>query len=68
MAWTQTDLQTLEAAIASGARIVRYGDKEVTYQTLDQMRALRREMQAELGLSSGGRKYFARHSKGLDGC
>ena len=66
MAWTTEDLATLEAVIASGARIVRYGDKEITYQTLDQMRALRREMQVELGISTGfGKKYYSNHSKGL---
>lgn len=67
MAYTLEQLETLEAAIASGTRIVRYGDKEVTYQSLDAMRSLRRDMMAELGLlPMTNRKFYARHNKGLD--
>lgn len=66
MAYTTTQLETLEAAIASGTRIVRYGDKEVTYNTLAEMRKLRDEMKFELGLTSvTSRKFYARHNKGL---
>jgi len=66
MAWTSEQLIALETAIAQGIRTVRYGDKEVTYQTLDQMRALRREMRTELGLDPVMKKYFHKHSKGLE--
>lgn len=65
MAWTSNDLATLEAAIAQGVRTVRYGDKEVTYQTLDQMRRLRQEMIAEINGSKGFKKYFHKHNKGF---
>lgn len=67
MAYTTTQLETLEAAIASGSRIVRYGDKEVTYQSLSAMRDLRREMMIELGLiTTSNKKFYARYKKGLD--
>ena len=66
MAWTTTQLEALEEAIAGGTRTVRYGDKEVTYQTTDQMLALRRTMRIELGLETGFKKYHAKHSKGLE--
>ena len=65
MAFTQTQLDTLEAAIASGATKVKYSDKEVTYGSLSDMLKLRNIMRAELGLdnSAGGRVY-PQYSKG----
>lgn len=65
MAWTNEQLVALETAISQGVRTVRYGDKEVTYQTLDQMRALRREMLIELGQAPAIKKYYHKHNKGL---
>lgn len=53
MAYTLEQLEKLEAAIASGVETVRYGDKTVTYHSLDQMRALRDEMRSSLGVSGG---------------
>jgi hypothetical protein len=41
MAWTQTDLDTLDSAIASGERRVRLQDKEVEFRTLDEMLRIR---------------------------
>jgi hypothetical protein len=41
MAWTQADLDTLDAAIASGERRVRLQDKEVEFRTLDEMLRIR---------------------------
>lgn len=67
MAYTSEQLATLEAAIASGTMIVRYGDKTVQYHSLSVMRELRREMMTELGLiTNTNRKFYARHNKGLD--
>ena len=38
MAWTQTDLDVIDAAIASGTLSVRFSDgRMVTYQSLDAM-------------------------------
>ncbi len=37
MAWTQTDLDALDRAIASGHRRVKYGEDEVEYRTLADM-------------------------------
>jgi hypothetical protein len=66
MAWTQTDLDALEAAIAQGALRVRYSDKEVQYRSLAEMLQIRDMMRQELGLNSpGGRRLLAKHSKGL---
>jgi hypothetical protein len=41
MAFTQSQLDTLEAAIASGTLEVRTGDKSVRYHSLDEMIKLR---------------------------
>ncbi|ABB56764.1 phage head-tail joining protein [Synechococcus elongatus] len=48
MAFTQEDLQALEAAIASGCDEVAYGDKRVRYKTLSQMLQARDLMRKEL--------------------
>jgi hypothetical protein len=62
--WTQADLNALTAAIAQGAKKVKYSDKEVEYRSLAEMLQLRDLMQRELGLSKPVR-LFAKHSKGL---
>lgn len=41
MAWTQADLDNLDAAIASGARDVSVQGKRVTYNTTDSMLQVR---------------------------
>jgi len=51
MAWTQSDLDALEAAIASGARVVEYDGRSTTFQSLADMLQLRRMMRAELGIT-----------------
>lgn len=37
MAFTQTQLDALDAAIASGELIVKYDGREVTYRSFDQL-------------------------------
>ena len=46
MAWTQTDIDKLRAAIATGALSVRYADKSVTYRSLAEMKDLLALMEA----------------------
>ncbi len=49
MAWQQSDLDKLNAAIASGVRAVTFADgRKTEYQNLDQMLAARRVISAEL--------------------
>lgn len=48
MAWTQTDVDNLREAIALGATRVRIADRDVTYRSLDEMRSLLREMEAQV--------------------
>ena len=64
MAFTQTQLDQLETAIAQGALTVKYSDRLVTYHTPDEMLRLRNQIRSELGISQsaptnrGGRLTF----------
>jgi hypothetical protein len=50
MAFTQTQLDALEAAIAAGVKVYHHEGKRVEYQTLDEMLKVREIMRADLGL------------------
>ncbi len=52
MAWTQTDLDALNKAIANGVMSVRYADRSVQYRSLDEMLKVRALMTDELALPS----------------
>lgn len=52
MAWSQTDLDTLNKAIGEGVTSVRYLDRSVQYRSLREMLALRALMTDELALAS----------------
>lgn len=53
MAWTQSDLDSLDKAIRSGALTVRRADgSQVQYRSLDEMLRIRAEMQAAVAPSS----------------
>jgi len=66
MAYTTLEYDTLVKAIAQGALVVKYGDKEVTYRSLSDMLKLKKLMEDELTPSTvkPARRY-AQHSKGL---
>jgi hypothetical protein len=48
MAWSQTDIDNLRAAIASGQVIVRSGDRSIQYRSLAEMRDLLAQMESEI--------------------
>lgn len=53
MAFQQSDLDRLDAAILSGTKSVRYADgREVTYHSLDEMRRLRIDIKTELSAAA----------------
>ncbi|MER8786871.1 hypothetical protein NKH71_03220 [Mesorhizobium sp. M0983] len=54
MAWTQSDLDAIEKAIATGARRVRYQTHEVEYQSLSDMLKVRQIIKDELAGNSPG--------------
>lgn len=69
MAWTQTDLDALEAAIAAGkgARSIAFSDQVVTFNSIADMLALRAAMKAEIDAAAGRSKRYrvAATSKGV---
>lgn len=65
MAWTQQDLDTLEAAMATGAKRVKYADKEVEYQNLKEMLAMRDVIREELSLNAKPKMRLASYNKGV---
>lgn len=64
MAWSQTDLDKLETAIAAGVRRVKYSDKEVEYQSVDDMIKVRELIRQELTTSPRPQRIYASFSKG----
>jgi hypothetical protein len=67
MAFTQTELDALKAAYASGALEVRYADKTVRYDSADKLLERIRIIEKSLnGRSSGLKALDVTHSKGLD--
>lgn len=53
MAWSQSDLDKLDAALANNVRKVTYADgRTIEYQNADQMLAVRNKMKAELTAAS----------------
>ena len=63
MAWTQSDLDALKAAVGLGVLTVRYNDRTVTYQNLTEMRALLAEMNRQI-TAAPNQRFFAT-SKGV---
>ena len=48
MAWTQTDLDAIEAAISSGELTVQYLDKRITYRSITELQTARRMIAAKV--------------------
>lgn len=55
MAWTQTQLDALNDAIAAGVTSVSHNGKTVSYRSLAEMMQLRDRMQWEIANGSAGR-------------
>ncbi len=66
MAFTQQQLDALEAAIAQGTTKVKYQDREVDYRSLSEMMQLLTFMKVSMGLADNKIKSKkAEFSKGL---
>lgn len=65
--WTLEDVAALKAAIAKGLKSVKYQDKEVVYNSIDDMIKALRLMEGSLGLLPNGRgtRLFAEAGKGF---
>jgi len=67
MPWTQTQLDAIEASIASGELTVRFGDRTVTYRSMDELLQARAVIKDALESEAGtapDRFGFAQTSKG----
>lgn len=52
MAYTQTDLDELQRAIAKGARVVSFDGQRVEFRDLHEMERLEAKIKNELGLTA----------------
>lgn len=70
MAYTTDQYNQLIAAIAQGALIVKYADKEVTYRSLTDMMRLKYDMEKNLGIGAANvpTRRYAKFTKGLNDC
>ncbi|MBB3691462.1 phage head-tail joining protein [Sphingomonas sp. BK580] len=69
MAFSQTDLDTLRAAIASGIMRVRYADgREVTYQSADAMLKAEQRIMDSLAFAPGSGRRRRRAAAWRNGC
>lgn len=66
MAFSQSDIDALEKAIATGALVVKYQDRQVQYRSLDEMRKILLIMKQDVGTAKKGpfRTRFS-YSKGF---
>lgn len=68
MAFTQTDIDTLKRAIATGARRVRYESageiREVMYRSHEEMMSVLAMMEREVNSGSKARSVLVRHDRG----
>ncbi len=67
MAWSQAQIDAIEAAIASGELTVRFGDRTVTYRSMEELLQARSLIKEALAAESGtatDRFSFAQTSKG----
>ncbi len=65
MAWSQTDIDVLKAAMAKGVKRVRYTSGEVEYQSVDDMRKLLADMEREVNPDSHSSRRVARFVGGF---
>lgn len=57
MAFTQTQLDALETAIATGSLEASFDGKHVKYRSLDEMMRIRETIRGALGLSGTTKRY-----------
>ncbi|MEE3046646.1 MAG: hypothetical protein VX620_15460 [Pseudomonadota bacterium] len=65
MAWTQTDLDNIERAMAQGTRKVVIEGKEVEYRSLEEMIKVRNLIKTSLGTTSVTKRRYATFSRGF---
>lgn len=63
--WTEEDLRLAQEALATGAKRVKYKNREVEYQDPDELRQTIREIKACLNGRGRTTRLYSRHSKGF---
>ena len=61
MAFTSTDIDTIDRAIASGELSVRLGDRQVTYRSLEELLKARDRISTVLEAASTTSRPYPRH-------
>lgn len=56
MAYSQSDLDALDRAIASSQLEVQYGDRRVKYRTMDELLSARQHVAQQIASTSGTRR------------
>lgn len=67
MAFTQSQLDAIEAGIAAGTTRVSYDGKSVEYRSLDEMLRIRSIIRRALGIESGSSTVLVAHDRGFLG-
>lgn len=67
MAWTQDDIDKLDAAIAAGrgAQTIAFLDHQVTFRSVEEMKELRRMMTKQVNSSTSPSFRYGTTSKGV---
>lgn len=65
MAFTSTDLDAIRTAIARGELIVEYGDRKVTYRSIDDLLKAEQHIATALSTSTRSKQSFGVSRKGL---
>lgn len=68
MSFTLDQLNKLKAAYAQGVLKVRYGDKEVTYRSVAEMKQTIQDMEKALGLRKSVALTYPKIHRGTDRC
>jgi hypothetical protein len=63
MAFTSADIDALDRAIASGELMVRHGERQVTYRSLDELIKARATIAAEIAASAATSRAYPRYQR-----
>lgn len=63
MAYSQSDLDAIEAAILSGTQTVSYESKSVTYRSIDELLRVRSIIMQQLGLTGKKKTVLVAHDR-----
>lgn len=64
MSYTLEQLEAIKAALAEGAKVVRWKDKWIEYRSFDEMKKIINEMETELGLKKKTARCYGKFYKG----